>query len=266
MTTIPGSRLMRLQRLAVNTHKWLALVIGVQVLLWIAGGVVMSVLPIEQVRGEHKIAPSPDPSFDVPAPIDLAGAFSASGLDTLDRATLTRAAPGLVWRLRSAQHEVTVDALTGRVLSPFDAQAARRIAEADYAGPGAVLDVEHLKQAPDEYGGPAPVWRVRFDDRDATTLYVDPDSGRVRARRSTTWRFYDLFWRLHVMDYDDGADFNHPLLIAASAIALLVAVSGLVLLVLRMRRSLQVQRGIRRRRRARMEAGRANNVTAGSDP
>jgi uncharacterized iron-regulated membrane protein len=52
------------------------------------------------------------------------------------------------------------------------------------------------------------------------------------------------------MDYDDGADFNHPLIIGASAVALLVAISGLVLLVSRMRQSLRVTLSTRRRRGA----------------
>ena len=77
-----------------------------------------------------------------------------------------------------------------------------------------------------------------FDDSDATTLYIDPATADVRARRSSTWRFYDFFWKLHVMDYDDGADFNHPLLITAAGAAIFVAMSGLVLLIIKMRRSL----------------------------
>ena len=31
-------------------HKWLALIIGVQVFIWLFGGFAMSALPIEQVR------------------------------------------------------------------------------------------------------------------------------------------------------------------------------------------------------------------------
>jgi hypothetical protein len=38
------------------------------------------------------------------------------------------------------------------------------------------------------------------------------------------------------MDYQDRDDFNHGLLIASSALALLFTISGLVLLVLTLRR------------------------------
>ena len=39
------------------------------------------------------------------------------------------------------------------------------------------------------------------------------------------------------MDYDDGEDFNHPLLVTAAGAGLFVALSGLVLLVFRLRRT-----------------------------
>lgn len=41
---------------ASKVHKWLSLIIGVQLLLWFASGALMSFLPIEKVRGEQIIA------------------------------------------------------------------------------------------------------------------------------------------------------------------------------------------------------------------
>ena len=41
-------------------HKWLALVIGVQVFLWTASGLFMSFVPIETVRSEHLLKKSED--------------------------------------------------------------------------------------------------------------------------------------------------------------------------------------------------------------
>ena len=52
------------------------------------------------------------------------------------------------------------------------------------------------------------------------------------------------------MDYDDGADFNHPLLITAALSALLFALAGMVLLYLRMRQLWLVRAGVRARREA----------------
>ena len=48
---------MKLLRLSTQLHKWIALVVGIQVLFWVAGGLVMTAIPIETVRSEHHLAP-----------------------------------------------------------------------------------------------------------------------------------------------------------------------------------------------------------------
>ena len=236
---------MRTLRWSVRLHKWLALVVGLQVLAWVGGGLLMTALPIERVRGEHKIAEQVAPPLSPSAVIGVAEAARLAGLDRLGGARLGYHLGGPVWRLEGGSGTVTVDAETGAVLSPFGEMAARTVAEADYAGSAEVEAATLLTDPPAEYGRSGPVWQVRFDDRDATTLYIDPQSGAVRARRSATWRVFDFAWRLHVMDYDDGADFNHPLVVTAAGAALIVVIAGFVLLFFRMRRSLIVWRATR---------------------
>jgi hypothetical protein len=43
------------RRWAPRLHKWIALVVGIQLLAWSASGLFMTVVPISQVRGEHNI-------------------------------------------------------------------------------------------------------------------------------------------------------------------------------------------------------------------
>lgn len=239
---------MALLRWAVRLHKWLALIIGVQVMLWILGGFVMSVLPIERVRGEHKIADHPIQAVLPGAIISLQDAAEAAGMDAVDQAVLTRLLGEPVWEVRQGTRTAIVDAEAGVILSPISDEIARRVAEYDFAGDGKVATVTMVSDPPSEYGPGGPVWQVRFDDDGNTRLYIDPDTGVVRARRSDTWRLFDFFWRLHVMDYDDGADFNHPLLIISAGLGLIVSVSGLTILVFRMRRSFGQWQSTRRRR------------------
>ena len=47
---------MKISRLPRSIHQGLGLLMGIQVVLWISGGFVMSILPIEKVRGEDWIA------------------------------------------------------------------------------------------------------------------------------------------------------------------------------------------------------------------
>ena len=39
-----------LRRRAHRAHRWLGLIVGLQVFVWLAGGLVMTALPIERVR------------------------------------------------------------------------------------------------------------------------------------------------------------------------------------------------------------------------
>ena len=56
---------MALLRWTIRIHKWLALLVGIQIILWIAGGVVMSVLPLREVRGEHNMAEPAETVFNL---------------------------------------------------------------------------------------------------------------------------------------------------------------------------------------------------------
>ena len=103
-------------------------------------------------------------------------------------------------------------------------------------GKGQLQSVAFVSDPPTEYPHEGAAWVATFDDRDKTTLYINPDSAMVKSRRSQTWRVFDFFWKLHIMDYDDGEDFNHPLLVLASLVALIVILSGFTLLFMRIRR------------------------------
>lgn len=229
---------MTLLRWTLRFHKWVALVIGIQIVLWLAGGFVMSVIPIETVRSEHKIIKQseralPDSLVSVSALKTDAPVISAETGWLLDTP---------VWRVVLMDGTAHMfSAVDGERLSPINEDTALKIAQRDVKiiePPEAKL----LDKAPSEYKGPLPVWAVQTHASDALTIYIAPNTGKVRGRRSNVWRFYDFFWKLHVMDYDDGEDFNHPLLYIAAGIALLFAFSGMILLVIRLRRNLIIWR------------------------
>ncbi len=149
-----------------------------------------------------------------------------------------------VYLLKTTKSSHLVDAVTGEPLSPLGEESARKVALADYAGPGSLAEISLLEKSLSEIRGrDLPVWRVDFADSRHTTIYVSPRTGKVVARRNTIWRVYDFFWMLHIMDYGARDNFNNPLVVTAAVVAWLVATSGLWLVVV------WVRRGIRRRRR-----------------
>lgn len=208
-------------------HKWVGLIIGLQIVLWIAGGVVMSVIPIETVRGKYLVS-----SQEVVAPARTVN------IDLSQYKTITHG-------LRQQQAFLTltdwqgqahyVDATSGEVLEPLSAEQITAVAKARFTQqPVNVASTEYLTTLPleaDHLGNP--VFRVTFEDWRHTSFYLDPVTAEVLTVRSDIWRFYDFFWMLHIMDYDLRSDFNHPLLILSAFSALFVAVSGLVLVYTR---------------------------------
>jgi hypothetical protein len=222
---------MRLHIGASRLHRWLALIIGIQLLLWFTSGLVMSLLPIERVRGEHLVKR------------EAAGVLPAQAYAPLDR--IAAGTP-----VRSARHRLLLgrpvveietasgelrlhDAATGVRLPAIDATTAGRIASAAYKGrPKPDVEVARVTAGSTEYKGQLPVWQVAFADGERTRVYVD-DAGRISAVRTSTWRFYDFFWALHIMDWSEHENFNTPWLKAFAIGGLVLAIAGTILLYLR---------------------------------
>lgn len=217
-------------RLSAKIHKWLALVMIVPILFWFVSGLFFAIAPIEKVRSEHMVAEAE------PAPIPMQAA--AAGLARIAR---SGAAPGEKIELRGLMGKPVAlvtggearprlyDLQSGTQLSPIPASLAAVIAERDHAGDARPARVEAVAENSPEYRGALPAWRVDFDDGANRSLYVAADTGAVAARRSTLWRVFDFLWSLHILDFKEHEDFNTPLLIGATALALVVIVTGIIM-------------------------------------
>jgi uncharacterized iron-regulated membrane protein len=226
------TRHQRARRLVRQVHRWLGLLIAIQVFFWVAGGLVMSALQLDAVRGEHVMAKRVPVAL---APhvrhVSVEEILRSHGATGVGSVTLTMLLDQPVYRLESPAGTKLLDAATGQPLSPISEATARALALADYAGPGAIAAVTWVEVEALEYRGrDLPLWSVRFDDERDTTLYISPDTGQVVARRNDLWRAFDFVWMLHIMDYEGREDFNHPLLIVTAATALLFVITGLFML------------------------------------
>jgi uncharacterized iron-regulated membrane protein len=232
-------------KLSLQLHKWIALIVGVQVLFWVVGGLVMTAIPIERVRSEQHIAAFQPDLVPLDSVISAKDAAAAAGLQPVE-ATLKSTLRGPVWTLKSVDgHSHVLDARTGRRMAPLKPSEARLLAGIAYQGQGRPVAVQFFQTPPQEAGAKGPVWRVEFNDAERTAFYLSPDTGEVVTRRSNVWRFYDLFWRIHILDFTTGENFNHPLIVAAAAATLLMTVTGLVLLWIRLARDIAALRGRR---------------------
>jgi hypothetical protein len=216
--------------LTAKIHKWLALLMALQILFWFVSGLFFAVIPIERVRSEHAIAERRvEPVAVVVAAAGLER-LAGDGLRFGEKIEI-RSLLGRPVALVSGgeARPALFDLSTGRRLSPLPATLAARIAEGDHAGAARAARVEQVTANSPEYRGALPAWRVAFDDGANRALYVAADTGVVSARRSTLWRVYDFLWGLHIMDWRGHENFNSPLLVVSTALGLIVIVTGIIM-------------------------------------
>lgn len=127
-----------------------------------------------------------------------------------------------------------LDARTAQALPPIDAATAAAVARAAYrGGPPLTPTMTTVEKPTTEYRGALPAWRASFADDDETRIYVAADTGRLTSVRTGTWRLYDFFWSLHIMDWTEHERFNTPWLRAFAGAGLLFGLAGAVLLYMR---------------------------------
>jgi len=215
-------------------HKWLGLLLGIQLVLWISGGVVMSLIPIKDVRGttwvpvSKKVLKLADFSYS-PA------LLPATKLQKLELAYRAGVPVYLVTPVAQGDNRISVkvkpqiySAVTGVQLKNLSRQQAAVIARRAHKDTPTIAAVTLIKQPRGEVRGRSgPLWRVDLNDRWHTRVYVDVTSGAIRARRNDLWRIYDFFWMLHIMDYGSRDNFNNNLLRSTAGFAWFFALSGI---------------------------------------
>ncbi len=221
-----------------HLHRGLGLILSLQLLFWIGGGLVMSILNIDAVRGSDQRNTPP------PVPLDPAQAYLSPGELIRQQAPVTSLRLGRllerpVYIARNAEGARLFDAASGEALSPLSAELARQIARADFSGAATISAVHWIGKddaGSETRGRELPLWRVDFADARSTRLYISPRTGEVVARRNQLWRIFDFVWMLHIMDYRAREDFNHPLLTGFAATALAFVLSGLLMLLVHRKR------------------------------
>lgn len=229
----------KLRRVSLTLHNWMGLLVGIQIIFWFVGGLVMTVIPLDLVRGEVNM--SARQSVSMPAN-ELSELLAKIGRVNLNDVTLQSVAGRKVVQVsRTAGADQIFDSITGALLSPIEAETAEQVALADFSyrssdaleSDVSVTASNLLTEEPGDFRRKLPVWQVMLDDPDGTRIYVSPNTGQVLSRRNDYWRVFDFFWMLHIMDYEDREDFNNPLLIVTTFTSTLFVFTGIILLYFR---------------------------------
>lgn len=216
-------------------HKWFGLVLGLQMLLWSISGAMMALLDHHKVGGEGAIRP-PVPAVLPAAALPLSKVAETLGEPVL-KLRLKPLGQGQVYEATTPTGVRLLDAATGAPVD-IDADRAGRLAATAFTGEASVTSIR-LVEKPDVESRQIelPAWRVEFADPERTTLFMSAATGELLELRNDSWRLWDVFWMIHIMDYTKRESFNHPLIVTVASGVLWLAMSGVILLFRSFRRA-----------------------------
>jgi Na+-transporting NADH:ubiquinone oxidoreductase subunit F len=210
-------------------HKWLGLLLFVQVLIWISSGLLLSFTDSSEVSG----GTTRFPAYET---FPLLNQFPVLPITALDlpagpihQLQLRRLLSTLVYRVQTDRGWLMFDAQSGQPMT-VEQQLASQIAQDSYSGKGAQLGTAYLPQGAEEvpdYQGA--VWRIDFADEINTRAYVATSDGRLLEHRNDSWELADFLLMLHFMDYGRTGGFNTVQIILFGFAQLWLAISGALL-------------------------------------
>ena len=217
--------------IARNLHKWFGLLVGLQVLIWLASGLYMVVVDIDFIHGDplvrnmqQAVSPSTSPQLGMTTLRAKYPNATRIGLRSLMGKT--------VYTVKTPDMRYLLDPESGEIISPLGEEMARKIAKFHFDGNAPVIRSMLFTSDPpmEVQTRRLPLWRIDFDDRFSTSFYVDPYTGALVTRRHQYWRIFDFMWMLHIMDYEERADAHNLLLIVTQVSGVIFAMTGVWLL------------------------------------
>jgi hypothetical protein len=209
-----------------KVHQYLGWVLVLLPIYWFASGLVMSVLPIKEVRGEHlrKSFVAQDWSQAI-CPAALAKQHSGHHLKLSQQGAIP------LCQFSKDEEQLYYSALTGGSVVPLTETQVKDLVRLQYQGKAGIARIQQLQKAPFEVRDlTTPLWLVQFADEGDSSFYLEEYSGKLLSVRTNNWRLFDFVWMLHIMDYENRENFNHPLLAIFSASALFITLSEALLL------------------------------------
>lgn len=211
-------------------HIWLGWLAAIPLLLWTISGLVMTLRPIDEVRGENLRR--------APALLQTEALAAPRLAMPVKRLALVEEHGAPVWVATDSKGNQSRYAQDGAPLPGVSEDEARGLAKAAFAGSAALTAMQRFsaEAAPLDLRRPRPSWQAAFAD--GTHVYIDADTGEVLALRTGYWRFYDLMWGLHIMDPVGRENTSHALLWIFAAVGIASSLLGTVLLFRRRKRKI----------------------------
>jgi len=197
---------MKTKKFIRTFHRYLSIFVSIQLLLWTISGIYFAYNKIELVRGEQ---------YRLPVGVEyrIFDRLGVSIIEKNDNGNKT--------------YETYPD---GAKVEPLTKDEALLIASKKTSlNPIDGILINETYKGAEFRGRDLPIFKVQTDTEDNINIYINPLTGDISAIRSDSWRLWDLFWALHIMDYQDRDNINNLLLKILSILALMTSISGIVL-------------------------------------
>ena len=208
-------------------HKYLSLAISIQLLLWTISGIYFAFNKIELIRGEQYLLEQEisDVSLD-----EMKNTFNAKNLSILKRLDQ--------WIIKVEDGAgVYYTDLNGNKLTSLTREQVKLAVKGQTSlTPVNVTRITSSSEGSEFRGRELPLFKVTTSSEDEVNVYVDAVSGEVKAIRSDSWRWWDLLWSLHIMDYRERENIDNFLLKIFSILALISSLSGITLFFLELKK------------------------------
>ena len=201
-------------------HKYLSLVISIQLLLWTISGIYFAFNKIELVRGEQYLIEHKVSKLDLK---EVESSFSGKNVNFVRRLD--------EWIIKvETDSGFSYTDLQGQNLDELNEEEVREVVrQSTNLIPLMAQRIDKPEIRAEFRGRNLPIFKVATSTTDNINVYVDAFTGEVTAIRSDSWRIWDFLWGAHIIDYSERENINNFLIKILSILALISSLSGIVL-------------------------------------
>ena len=201
-------------------HKYLSLVISIQLLLWTISGIYFAFNKIELVRGEQYLIEQKVSKLNLK---EVESSFSAKDVNFVRRLD--------EWIIKvETDSGFSYTDLQGQNLDELNAEEVKEVVrQSTNLIPLMAQRIDKQEIRAEFRGRNLPIFKVATSTTDNINVYVDAFTGEVTAIRSDSWRIWDFLWGAHIIDYSERENINNFLIKILSILALISSLSGIVL-------------------------------------
>jgi Na(+)-translocating NADH:ubiquinone oxidoreductase F subunit len=215
-------------------HKWLSLLVGLQLLVWLGTGLYFNLMDHQKASGNQYKQTPVVALVDINRLVEPQLVLSqAKQVVSLKQISLLEHPYYLLTHNKGLYSHFKndyslVDAYTAEPVV-IDETMARKLAQSSYKGQGIIESA--IKLSPPYEDIPREqneVWQVNYADYIQTSVYIDAGSGRIIKHINDDKRFVDIFFMLHFMDYGTEGSFNNVQIIVFSLFMLFFSLTGFI--------------------------------------